>query len=346
MRIPGPLLAATIVLFGGCSDPASPPSPEPTPEELPPVPPRIVVVNGLSHTLSTLDPDTRELAVQAVVTGTVPNRVARMEAHLLVVVSGANRIEMLRPWDLSPAGGIDLGPGANPWTAVPLGDGRALVTSWQAGDVRLVDPEAGTAGPPLSTTRGPEGAAVLDGLAWIACTNYAGGENSYDEGRVDVVDLDAWEVIDSVPVGKNPQDVLVGSDGRLHVLCTGVYDGAGAGTGSVHVIDPAARAVADTLQLGGSPGAFAQAPDGTVWVAGFAGGVRRYRAEPLALLPDPSDPALAWVGFSSVDVDSTTGTVWVTNFDQDLLLAVDPGKGRTIDAWTVGDGPVDVRVVR
>jgi YVTN family beta-propeller protein len=38
--------------------------------------------------------------------------------------------------------------------------------------------------------------------------------------------------------------------------------------------------------------------------------------------------------------------VYVTAFEDDLLLAVDAATRQVVDAWIVGDGPVDVRVVR
>jgi DNA-binding beta-propeller fold protein YncE len=305
----------------------------------------VLVVNTLSETLSSLDPDTGEMTVQAAVAGTWVNRISRDGPYLLVTSSGANRVDRLAAVDLSPAGEVDLGPGSNPWATVPIPDGRALTTSWLAGNVRITDPGAGTAGTALATTPGPEGMAVAGGLAWIACTNWQGTD--FGEGRVDVVDLAAWEIVASIPVARNPQDVLVDADGRIHVLCTGTYGGGAAPEpGRVQVLDAAARAVVAEVPLGGAPGRFVEAPDGTVWVSGFEGGIRRYRADTLEMLPDPADPVLAAPGFTGIAIDPATGTAYVASFDSDLLIAIDGTTVEISGAWTVGDGPVDVLAYR
>jgi DNA-binding beta-propeller fold protein YncE len=147
-------------------------------------------------------------------------------------------------------------------------------------------------------------------------------------------------------VGHNPQDVLVDDAGRVHVLCTGTYGAPPDPEGSVWVLDPATHGVVDSVDLRGSPGRFALDRSGTVWVAGFSGGLRRYDAATLQVLENPADPVLAADGLSAVDVDELGGIAYVTSFDADLLLAVDTASLAVRDVWIVGDGPVDVRVSR
>jgi DNA-binding beta-propeller fold protein YncE len=344
-------LAALAILLAACTeDPAAPPAEDATPpENLPPSPPRILVVNGLSETLSSLDPTTGTMTVQAAKLGAVPNRVTAASGgrELLVTASGDNEVTILAAHDLSRRGGIDVGPGSNPWLAIELPGGGAIVTDWLSSDVRRLDLAAREVGPSLETWPGPEGFAVLDGFAWVACTNYIEG-GGYGEGRVDVVDLAQWEVVASIPVGRNPQEALVDAAGRVHVLCTGTYGtGPDDEAGSVWVLDAAARTVVDSASLGGSPGRFAlDEGEGVVWVCGDAGGVRRYRADDLSLLPDPTDRPLRSPGLSGVAVDPSASTVWITSFDADVLLAVDPSAASVREAWLVGDGPVDVLVLR
>ncbi|MEZ5066571.1 MAG: hypothetical protein R3B81_17715 [bacterium] len=335
------VLVLGLTLLAGCA--SSPTEPDPPIDPDPEGTPRVLVVNSQSETISRLELDTGELTVQAATAGTWVNRITRHGSRLLLTNSGANEIALLNAWDLAPAGAVDLGPGANPWTAVGTSVSQAIVSDWLAGDVRRIDLATRSAGPPLATTPGPEGLAVTGSIAWIACTNYVGGNTGYAEGRVDVVDLDAWSVVASVPVNTNPQEIAVAADGRLHVLCTGDY---GLEEGSVCVVDPVTRAVAQEIPLGGTPGRLLLASDGTAWATGFAGGVRRYDTSTLALLPAPSDPTLGEPGFTGLDEDEVTGTIWIANFDADLLLSVDPVAGTVTDAWIVGDGPVDVLVVR
>jgi DNA-binding beta-propeller fold protein YncE len=49
---------------------------------------------------------------------------------------------------------------------------------------------------------------------------------------------------------------------------------------------------------------------------------------------------------SGIAVDAVTETIWVTSFDADLLLAINATSVSLRDAWLVGDGPVDVLVLR
>lgn len=343
-RRPAAGALCALLIASGCSDPASPPPAAELPKEVPPSPAQVLVVNTLSETLSRLVLESGEMTVQAAVAGDQVNRIHRQGSLFLVAASGANQVELFQAWDLERFGAIDLGPGANPWLAVPWGESAALVTNWLSGDIRRLDPAEQTASPPLTTGPGPEGITVAAGFAWITCTNWSGSENEFGPGTVDVVDLAAWRVVDSVPVGRNPQDLLVAEDGRIHVLSTGTYgSGSEPAAGQVTVLDPATRAIVDTITLGGSPGRFVEAPDGTIWVSGFFGGIRRYDGETLTLLPELADATLFSEGFAGIDVEPETGDVYVVNFDADLLLRLE-ASGAIGDFWIVGDGPIDVYV--
>ena len=312
------------------------------------VPPRVLVVNTLSETLSTLDLDTGAMTVRAADLGAWANRITLLPdgGGLLVTASGENRVTVHNGRDFGVRFGIDLGPGSNPWIALAVSTGEGLVTNWRSSDLRRLDLKTGRAGPPLATTPGPEGLAVTGRRAWVACTGWQ-GDGQFGEGRLEVVDLDAWTIVASIPVGKNPQDVLVDRSGRIHVLCTGTYGGGpNPEEGSVHVVDPARLAVVAVLPIGASPGRLAAGEGDVVWVAGFSGGLRRYDAGTLALLPDPVDSALRSDGLSAVVWDEPTGITYLTSFDLDLLIAVDARTLAVLDSWIVGDGPVDARVLR
>jgi YVTN family beta-propeller protein len=308
-------------------------------------PARVLVVNTLSETLSSLDPDTGTMTVQAALAGTWANRASATadRRRFLVAASGGNEVAILDAGDLSPVGTIHVGAARNPWLAREVDAGRALVSNWLASEVRVLDLQRRTAGAPVPTNPGPEGFAVAGDVAFVACTNYQGAQGSFGEGRLDVVDLGAARVRRSIAVGRNPQDVAVGPDGRVHVLCTGDYGAAG---GRVDVVDPSTLAVVATVVLGGSPTRLAPGPDGAMWVVGFAGGLRRYDPATAQLAPDPEDAYLASAALSAVAADDDAGRVYVASFDDDLLVAIDAATVGVADAWLVGDGPVDVVVNR
>ena len=130
-------------------------------------------------TVSSLDPDTGTMTVQAAVAGAWTNRITAMPGgrRLLLTNSGANEVVVLDAVDLTALAAIDLGPGRNPWTSIPISAARLLVTNWLSGTIRRAAVSGQTDGPPLETTAGPEGAVARDGLAWIACSNYRSGGN-------------------------------------------------------------------------------------------------------------------------------------------------------------------------
>ncbi len=350
--LPGALVAVASGLLAGClEEPLHAPPPVDTDGSPRPIPARVLVLNGLSETLSSLDPDTRQMTVQAATVGTWPNRVRPWTAGraFLVTASGDNRVEILNARDLSFRQEIDFGPGTNPWLAIASNDGgsEGVATAWLSGEVRRIRLDRAESLPPVAVTPGPEGVAVDGDIAWVACTNWLGDEGTYGPGRLDVVDLSAGRVLASIEVGRNPQDVLLTDDGRVHVLCTGTYGGGpDPETGSVHVVDPTAKEVIAVVELGGSPGSFVESSRGIAWVAGFAGGIRRYEVSTLAILTDPSAPELAGPGYSGIAEDPVTGIIWAVNFEMDLLVAIEPDTGSLDDAWWVGDGPVDVWVHR
>lgn len=343
------LLAAALVA-GGCAETPEPLGPDDSgaPAGNPgPAPARVLVVNTLSETLSALDLGTGAMTVRAADLGAAPNRVTALwdGSGVIVTASGDNRAEVRGAHDLAPRLLVDLGPGSNPWTVASFSAVSALATSWLSGDILRVDLVTGSTGPRLGTTPGPEGVAVVGGRAFVACTNYQGATGTWGEGRVDVVDLSAWRVIASVAVGANPQEAAVDAAGRIHVLCTGTY-GVTPEQGSVHVIDPATLQVVGVVPLGGSPGRLCAGSGDVMWVVGYVGGLRRYDAATLQLLPDPTDPALTASDLSAVAWDEETDTAYVASFGQDRLMAVTGTTPVVTASWIVGDGPVDVLVLR
>lgn len=337
-------LALTAAMAGCSEDPVAPvPVPELPDEDVSGVPARVLVVNTNSETLSSLDPATGVMTVQAGVLGTWTNRITAVPPgrRLLVTDSGDNAVEVLDALDLMPMGTVELGPGHNPWTAVAADRSLAVVANWLSGTVSLAHLADGSVDTPLPTTPGPEGVLVLDGLAWIACTNFV-SDGAWGEGRVDVVDLSAGQVIASIAVGRNPREILAAPDGRLHVLCTGTYGRAGDPGGTVHVLDPVTRTDVDSVTIGGSPTRIASDDAGTMWAVGPSGGVRRWDATTLAPLPAPAGEFLRGPGLSAIDLDPDRDAAWITHFEEDLLLEVDPSTLEIRNVWLVGDGPVDV----
>ncbi len=352
-RAPAILLAFALALgIGGCAidapAPVAPDTSDPPPGD--PVPARVLVLNGGSETISSLDLSTGALTPFAAPAGSWPNRFVSLpdRGEIAVVASGDNEIQFHDAHTLSLAGAADVGAGSNPWAGARWG-ARLIASNWLSGDIVELDVASRTPLRRLSTSAsGPEGILVDGDLAYVACTNYHGPTDSYLDGWVDVVDLASWTIASSISVAVNPQEIHRAPDGRLHVVCTGTNGTASndPDDGTISVVNPSTRAVESVVSIGGSPGRLAFGAGGIAWVAGYWGGVRRYDPLTLAVLPPPPDPELALPGFSAVAWDSTSGTMYVASHEHDLLIAIDESTSSIREAWIVGDGPVDVLVQR
>jgi hypothetical protein len=97
-----------------------------------------------------------------------------------------------------------------------------------------------------------------------------------------------------VTVGTNPQTLLTGPDGRIHVVCTGNFGGyEPAEWGQVRVLDWPTLGQQDTLRLGGTPDR-AQVVGDMVYVSAFFGGLMKYDGRTHAVLRDSTpDPRRA-----------------------------------------------------
>ena len=336
--------------LSGCFSEDAPTAPEPPDDNPSEVVPRVLVLNSLSETISSLDLTSGELNVFAAPAGTWPNRIVSVPElrEILVVASGDNEIELLSEETLAHLNAVDVGSGNNPWMASLWKDTHAIVTNWLSGEIVEIDLASRGAGRRMATSvSGPEGILVVNDRAYVACSHYEVPNSSFLDGRLDAIDLLNWVRDASIPVAVNPQDVKLAPDGSIHVLCTGTYgNGPTPQSGKVSVVDPISLQTTDTIEIGGSPGRFAIASGGVAWVAGFEGGIRRYDTQSRQILSPPGDPELTAPGFSAVAWDSAGSTVYVTSFEADLLIAIDEAAGSIRDAWIVGDGPIDILVLR
>ncbi len=339
------VVLAAVALAGCADESTAPTAPETPPLGSLPTAPRVIVINTLSETISALDLDTGTMNVQAALAGAWTNRAtASPDARLLLVTdSGDNDVRVLDAGSLATLARIDVGLGKNPFLARALGDGTALVSNWLTAEVQLLDLAGERPAATIATTPGPEGFVVVGDRAFVACTNYQGAAGTYGEGRVEVIDLAERRLVTSLAVSRNPRDVVIGADGRIHVVCAGDY---GAAPGRVDVLDAGATSVVGSVDLGGSPARAALGPDGAMWVVGFYGACRRYDPTALTVREEPIDPTLPSTGLSAIAFDATAGRAYVTAFSDDLLLAIDVASRLVVDLWLVGDGPVDVLVQR
>lgn len=140
----------------------------------------------------------------------------------------------------------------------------------------------------------------------------------------------------TLPVGLNPQSVATAPNGEVHALCSGDYFSA---FGRVFVIDAAAPAVVDSLELGASPGILAIDAAGHAYASDYFAGLLKYDAATRAVLRDGQNAIP--VGTGAAGIDFGAGLTWVCVYGDDQVVALDSADN-VAATFNVGDGPQDV----
>ena len=300
---------------------------DPDPESGTPV---LLVVNSLGETLDRIDLETGAVQSNAATLGSAPNDVLvdHVGGSVYIANSGDNTVTKLDGLALSHSETFDLGPDSNPYRLALLPNRDVAVTNLVAGDVALLPREGGSIRDRIPVGRTPEGILAHGGRLYVTLVNYDAG--SYGPGELAIVG-GARSM-----VGTNPQAIVVGPDGRLHVVCTGDY---GATPGEIRIVDPVTLAVVDTIAIGGT--AASAAVSGTsVYVSAFFGGLMKYDGVTHEVLRGVSDPVLDLTGLGAMVVDEESDRLYITAFDDDLVYALDTTADTLVTAYSVGDGPV------
>jgi len=310
-------LACLTLALAGCSDSddsqgVTPPIDREGPREA-------LVFNQSSDNISSVDiatgtvtPDWGSLAI-----GPTANRAMIRGNNAYVINSGAfpsgtgAGIQVIDLDTRAVTNTIPLPDGSNPWDLAFVSDSKLYVTCLYDNVVVIVNPLLQGAdavvdtialpvfdGPEGPVPAGPEGIVVAGGYAYTANTGFDAATFGYMPGTVSVIDTATDDVVDLIYTSQvNPQDLAVGPNGRIHVVCTGDYWSA---FGVLDVIDPETRSVESSVALGGSPGNITIAGDYALIGAGGSDGCDLHMVDVAAqsVVHDNSDP---WILAETTD---------------------------------------------
>jgi len=300
---------------------------------------RLYVVDGLGETLTLVDRAGDSVAVNVMTLGTVPNRVRRHGANLLVVNSVSDDLWVIDPADFSVVRTVDFPAGDNPWDVCVVNDTLCAVSMVLSNSVLFLNPNSGDTLWRVAVGLSPQGMLAHGRRVWVANTGFDYGTFEYDSGTVSVVDWTLQSVSNTIAVGSNPQSVAMASDGTIHTACTGnFFDRFGV----VYVLDTVTETVLDSMPTGGFPSELVIGPDkrGYLAAGGFVAGgeIYVYDAVTRAVIHGSANPQLSAIGVLYV-VPRLEGGVTALCFGADVLLEHDQS-GTAVDSWNVGDGPV------
>jgi YVTN family beta-propeller protein len=294
------------------------------------------VVNSLGGTLSRVDLVTDSVVTNVLTLGQTPNDIVISGTTGYVVNSGDNDIQIIDLQTAQTIGTIELYLGLNPYFITVGGAGQAFVTNLLTGNVSILDLALNQEIDTLNVGVALEGICIYGDTLYISDINAVNWV--YGQGYVYAYSLPGLAPLATIPVGTNPQAIVAGPDGFLHVVCTGDY---GAISGQVQIIDPATLTVVDSVTVGGTPGSLAFDSQGRAFLG--AGGwvtdgfVFSYDGMTHQLLHGASNPILVPKG--AYDVNAiTTGNILVCCHSVDQVVEMDHD-GNILQTYPVGDGP-------
>jgi YVTN family beta-propeller protein len=308
----------------------------------------LIVINNLGETLSKIDLETGAVDNNFVTVGLIPNAIVCAGDRAYVVNSGSDDLYIVDLESETVGDIIDLGSGRNPWSLSFMDDSTLLVTNFISSTVSKVNINTKAVVGEWAVNTRPQGLITIGKRTYIAISGFNPADTSYGPGSVAVWDNIGDSVVQYVGVGTNPQDLDIGSDGRLNVVCTGDYEGL---PGMLYVVDTGSLSVTDSFQTATTffpPSDVVVTSDGTGFLAagGWFDKGEVYTFDPLngVMLHDQNDPLNTGLGVIAVSRASDS-TIYSYNFGADNITEMD-SSGLILNTYNVGDGPQigDIRI--
>ncbi|GAB4328576.1 MAG: hypothetical protein Kow0037_03020 [Calditrichia bacterium] len=195
------------------------------------IPKSVYVVNSVANTLSYINLETGNVALDTLSPGasSSPNFLRIHQGKGYLVNSGTNNVMVFNLENLELDRFIPLPTGSNPWALDFINDSLFAVTFFQSDEVAIVNIHTDAIVQTIPVGTSPEGIVYANGYIYIANSGFVSFGQPYDPGTVSVVDAATFQVVDTIAVGLNPQDLAVDSQGRLVVACTGDWGATAAG---------------------------------------------------------------------------------------------------------------------
>ena len=306
------------------------------------------VMNALARTISKMNMDNRAITNDILIIGTISNRILTRKNTIYIVNTVPPEVMIIDGRTESIERRIPLPEGSNPWDMAFTGTHQAYVTNFVANTISIVNLGSGTVEGSIDVGEGPEGILVVGNTAYVANT---GGWPDYTPSTVSIIDMLTNSVTKTLNTAMNPQDFALAPDGRIHVLCSGIWGGNG---GHVYIIDPYGDidwtpVVVDSVLLGGFPGDIAITSNGigyaTDWGDDYNGFLYSYNVSTGEILHDSSNPIRVGKGAMRLLWDEKAGDLYVSNFDDNTVQRLDPSNGTVLETYNFGHGTQDMAIL-
>nr|WP_239148848.1 beta-N-acetylglucosaminidase domain-containing protein [Streptomyces sp. SID12501] len=230
-------------------------------------------------------------------------------------------------WKIKPVDGLTVTPSSGTVTVPAGGKATTTLTFTAASGARAGTRSVAVTGDGLVSRAIPVQIKGVDGSGSTRAltANFSGAS-------VSSVDL-ASGTSAEIPVGNNPGEVVVSSDGRTAYA-------ANQGSDTVSVIDIAASKVTATVPVGDVPAGLALTPDGrTLWVADYSDDA----VQPIDIATGTAGAKIAvGDGPENMAITPDGTTLYVANIHDSTVSPVDIATGRAGTPIAVGPNPFNV----
>jgi len=299
---------------------------------------QVIVLNSGSQTLSKLDLQSQIVNNSFANIGLYGNQVCFTDNELWVVNSGDNNVQKIDKDTGNVLKTIQLDSSVNPWNLIKK-DNYLYISGLMSSSIYRVNTMNDEISSLYSGTS-PEGMIIVGNELFVANTGFQYPD--YLQGKISVINLDTFTKTTDINVSTNPQAMILGSDGNIHVMCTGNYS---AETGKIEVINPNTKEISQTLSIGGYPNSIIESPDHKVYLAdGMGAGFFVYDSVTKDIIYSSTNPYLP--GGSKIIFDNNKKLVlktgnWVSNSHLEYLNTDDS----LLHDFSLGIGAIDLTLL-
>jgi len=305
------------------------------------IPRTLYVLNGLGQTVSNMTLESKIINNDIVTVGSVPNRIYAHNNLVYVVNSVPDGLTVIDPLTNQILKNISLTTGSNPWDMGFVGINKAYVSNWLANSISVVDLEEGEEINTIDVGTAPEGILVVDNTAYV-CNS--GGYPFYTNSSVSIIDVITDSITKTLAILTNPQDLALGPNGNIYVVCTGNYVDI---HGKIVEINPFGdldytALVTDTIDIGGTPTDIVVTNAGIAYLADFGddnnGFLYAYDVYNQKVLYNAENPIAVGKGAMALLYDHLSDDLYINNFSDDAVQLLNSENGSVIETYLFGDG--------
>jgi len=275
--------------------------------------------------------------------GDTGNEVAVFGTSAYLVMSGSDKIEVMRTSDNTSVATILLKSGRNPFGFVAVGTKGYVTNHIASGSVTVIDLTSYTILlDSISVGPYPEGITAIGSKVYVCNADRGFGQT------VSVIDATTDRVSRTITVGDGPSCADVAPDGSVWIMCTGSFAGPsnpnGETPGRIFVIDPYYDIVVDSIFVGGHPSGMAISLDDYAYVV-EGNHVLKYSTQVDELVTSGLVVGSLTSNYCAIAVDDYTNSIYVADardFVQNGEVRIYAADGSPQGRFDAGVAPVSI----